>query len=563
MRMWPCVMWQGEKMPSGNKPSATLFPIVFLLILAICWRMILSWHPRVIKWDESDYMMLGRNLFSGQGFTTAGYAEVHYPPLWPALLGMAQLVVNDLEVASEIGYIVFGALLILPLHALAWRMYGRRIALMAVALLLVLPAWAVSVLYWGTMSEPLYLLLIYSGLYALWRALEEEWRAGYAVGGLLFALAYLTRPEAILYLAVFAAWIVAWRAAQRRLRERATWLGLFAFVGVFALCALPYIIYLRQQTGRWTFSGKVGVTFDLGAAVIEKDPAAYDRATARLDDSGHHIIWFSPQRFQGSGMVETVLGDPLGFVRRVARNARLWVGAFFRQTVFPFIFLVPILLALFQTPWTVERTRRELFLLAAILPPFGFLALHIEVRFFAPLFPILLLWTAKGLDEIGLWLHGTVLAWRAESGRKPVSCALGGILRALPLACALLFLIALLPVAAQEGQQATDFSYKKVGLWLREHTPLEARIMSRDVAVAVYAERAWVPSPHAEYDAYLAYARYHGVDYVVIGEREATVLRPGLAFLLDEAHPPPELELVHVQESEHGKVLAYRLRPNP
>ena len=578
--------------PSASRQEWMI--LLLFVIVAILLRAGLAQLDRVVKWDESDYLMLGRNLWAGRGFTTAGYPELHYPPLLPALLGLTYALTRNPELASNIWYILCGALLLLPYYGLARRSYGRRVGYMAVVLLLAFPALAVSVLYWGTMSEPLYLLLIYSGLYAVWRAIDGDQpgrsspAAYYALASLMFALAYLTRPEGILYFALFGALIVGWRTVQGRLGRKETRRGLAVYVAIFLLCAMPYVLYLHQHTGQWTFSGKVGVTFALGGAVVERDPAGYDAATASLDDSGHHVIWFSPQRFRQPGMLSQVLADPAAYLKRVVSNARLWKGLFFTRTAFPFGLLGLVFLALCKTPWTRQRAGRDrgepgvrpLILLAATLPPFAFLALHIELRFFAPLFPILLLWVAKGLDDVGLWLRDTVQAWRSD---RPFTRPVWGIaLHILPLLCLLVYFGLMQPVAARQGQRGTDFSYKRVGLWMKEYTPPQARIMSRDVGVAVYAERAWVPSPHADLQAYLDYAAYHRVDYLVISEREATILRPMLAPLLvvngrtlhastaDETSPPAKLELAYVDAGElrpngeggqaEGKTLVYRLR---
>jgi len=565
--------------------------LLLFLVLAIVTRVGLAELERVVKWDESDYLMLGRNLWAGRGFTTAGYPEVHYPPLLPFLLGLTYSLTRQAELASNIWYILCSALLVLPYYGLARCVYGRRVGYMAVALLLTFPALAVSVLYWGTMSEPLYLLLVYTGLYAAWQAIDTEKTPSrqdakipfitftplrlsvrlfssqggwvyYAWASLMFALAYLTRPEGILYFVLFLALIVIWRAAEGRLGQKESWRGLLVYVAIFALCVLPYVLYLHRHTGQWAFSGKVGVTFALGEAVVERDPAAYDAATASLDDSGHHIIWFSPQRFRQPGMLSQVLADPAGYLKRILANARSWQSLFFTKTAFPYWLLGLVFLAWCKSPWTRPRARKELFLLAAILPPFAFLALHIELRFFAPIFPVLLLWVARGLDEAGLWLRDTVKVWRDE---RPFAWRGGEMaLRVLPLFGLLLYFVLMQPVTARAAQRGTDFSCKRAGLWLKEHTLPQARIMSRDVAVAVYAERAWVPSPHADLKAYLDYVRYHRVDYLLISQREGTILRPMLAPLLDEANPPAELELVHVDRGERGqsegKTLVYRVR---
>ena len=547
-----------EREGRGRQPDGRQrLILVALIALAVATRMGFAQLERVIKWDESDYLMLGRNLLSGRGFTTAGYPEVHYPPLLPVVLGIAQKITSEPEAASELAYIIFGALLILPVHTLARRMYGHGVAQLASILLIFFPALGVSVLYWGTMSEPLYLFLVYCGLYALWRASEADGWAYHGLAGLMFGLAYLTRPDAMLYFGILLAAAILWYGLKRRLGEPRVWAGIAAYAGAFALCALPYVIYLYQHTGQLTFSGKVGVTFDLGAAVIEQDPAAYDVATASLDDSGQHIIWFSPERFQSAGMSGHVLSDPLGFARRALANLQLWEGQFFRKSVYPYFALGFVILGLCKQAWTRARTRQELFLLAALLPPFGFLALHIELRFFAPLFPILLLWTAKGLVELGAWLHDTVLNWREW---RPMSAGWRGALWVLPGCAMAAYLLLMLPVAAREGQRGTDLASKQVGLWLRENAGPKAKVLSRDVAVAVYAERDWAPSPHAGYDAFVDYARFHLVDYIVIGQREVTVLRPDLSFLLAPSAAPPELEWVHAAQTSQGETLVYRLR---
>jgi hypothetical protein len=538
-----------------RKQIALLLLLAFVLVTRIGFAQL----DRVIKWDESDYLMLGKNLFAGKGFTTAGYPEVHYPPVLPVLLGVVQQFTDNPEVASEILYIIFETLLLLPLYGLARQFYGHRIALLGGMLLAVLPSWAVSVLYWGTMSEPLYLFLIYTGLFVLWQGLETAKPRYHALGGTLFALAYLTRPEGILYFGLFAGLLLIRPWPKGRHRVLRNWLGLGIFLVAFLVISAPYIIYLHRHTGQWTFSGKVGVTFDLGGAVIERDPAAYDAATAHLDSTGHHIIWFSPERFAAQkSMARQVLTNPVAFIRRTWINIRLWESLFFRANVFPAFGFALVALALFATPWKPARTRRELFLLAALLPPFGFLILHIELRFFAPLLPILSLWLTKGALQFGDWAYGTWLNWRDQ--RPPKATGLSRALRLMPWVLLFLYFALMVPITIQAHQRQTDFSSRELGRWLKAHTPAQARIMSRDVGIAVYADRAWIPSPHAEYDAWLAYARYHDVDYIVVRAREAMVLRPHLAFLLDEDQALQALETVYVTKAETGKAIVYRLK---
>ena len=49
-------------------------------------------------------------------------------------------------------------------------------------------------------------------------------------------------------------------------------------------------------------------------------------------------------------------------------------------------------------PQLIERAVKELFLIASVVPVLIFLPFHIELRYFAPMLPLLLLWLAKGID---------------------------------------------------------------------------------------------------------------------------------------------------------------------
>ena len=57
----------------------------------------------------------------------------------------------------------------------------------------------------------------------------------------------------------------------------------------------------------------------------------------------------------------------------------------------------------------------------------------------------------------------------------------------------------------------------------------------------------------------LAYARAKGATYLVMDEREGR-LRPQLAFLLDPAQAPRELEHLRTFEDGQRKTLVYRFR---
>jgi len=530
----------------------TLAAIVFAAFVVRVLISVLA--DRVIKWDEPDYLRLGVNLLTGRGFTTSGYPELHYTPLFPILSAAVGLLIHNLEVGSEVVNIICGSLLLVPVYGIGRRIYGKRVATVAICLLAVLPALTTSVQYWGTMSEPLYILLIYSGLFAVLQAVFDDSLAFYPVAGGLFSLAYLTRPEGITYAAVMLVFIAVCKAVRRRLFVRHTMMGLFLFVGVFVLVTFPYMLYLHRHTGQWAVTGKLGVTYEIGAAVVANDPAEYDRVTASLDSEGKEIIWFSQERFEVS-LQDLILRDPAAFLQRIASNVRTLRGRFFRRTSFSNYLLIPVFLGLFGLAWNRERAINEAFMAFCMAPLLSFLPFHIELRFFSPVFPALLLWTAHGLVWLGDWLAATLKnlldgqeGWWERGARW------------VPAVMVVIYFLLMQPLAIRDGLKVTNFARRDVGLWMRENIPSDAVIMARDLSIAVYAERDWVPSPHAEYQRYIGYARSHGADYLVADEWELTVLRPQLGFLLNTDQPPDDLELAYEYRDEKGLTVVYRIK---
>ncbi|MGQ9667364.1 MAG: glycosyltransferase family 39 protein, partial [Anaerolineae bacterium] len=135
-----------------------LIPIAITLG-ALILRAVLASPARVVWGDEPFYLWDGCNLATGRGYTFFnGRPDVYLTPLYPLVIAGLYLILHNLELASRLCYMVFGAALVLPIYGLAKEMYGRRPAVIAAVLLAVYPALTSAELYWGTMTEPLYFL---------------------------------------------------------------------------------------------------------------------------------------------------------------------------------------------------------------------------------------------------------------------------------------------------------------------------------------------------------------------------------------------------------------------
>jgi hypothetical protein len=297
------------------------------------------------------------------------------------------------------------------------------------------------------------------------------------------------------------------------------------------------------------------VTYVAGQGAVEGDPGLYDRALSRLDEAGEEIIWFSEDRFKYS-IWDEIKADPRGFVRRIWKNVNTFETVLFARHVFPFYFLLFVALAWFGSAWSRERSVKELFLIAAVLPVLVFLPFHIELRYFAPMLPILLLWLAKGIGALADWLQKTSKNWGlGEPPGSRLALALSASLCALTLG----YFLALQPRVLGRGLANMNTRGREAGFWLESNSAADSLVMSRDPEVPFYAERSWVASPNEDYPRFIAYVRKRGANYLVVDEREVAVIRPQLSFLLDEASPPPELRHMYTARDHNGKTIVYEV----
>lgn len=504
-------------------------------------RAILASLPRVLHGDEPSYLLIARSLVQGEGYLLSGRPDLHYGPLFPWVLSFPLRLVNDPEWASTVIYVIAGALLTIPFYLLARALHGSRTARLATLLVTFFPALTAAPLVSVSMTEPLYLLFLFSGLFFAWRVLDTR-AAGHPpllhfVGvGIAFGLAYLTRPEAVAYIAIFLGLWLLQRVMRRDRLNLRLWAGPLLALVVFAALAAPYVAFLHSQTGHWMLSGKVQITFDIGSNVIRNDARGYDVAIASLDATGQDLIWFSPERFR-TNIPRELLMPPNRLIYRIRQNWHLMSEAVFSgQTLSPWL-LAMIALGLFGSPWPRRRLGIEVFLLAALSPLATYLIFHVEARFLVALYTIAMLWVALGLERLSDWLQKSIRLLQQRSTLSPGTRSLA---RSIPLALTVATL--LLATSGTMAQRTLlPWDRKEAGEWLRQNTPPEAAVMSRSPEVSLYADRPSLPSPNADWPQVLDYARRNGADYYVADRRELTELRPQLSFLTDPTQAPPEL----------------------
>jgi 4-amino-4-deoxy-L-arabinose transferase-like glycosyltransferase len=511
-----------------------------------------------LRWDEPDYLILGRNLLRGAGYQIYGTPDLMWPPGTPLMAAASLGVGISVDYALVVWHVLAGAAACAILFGLARDVTGNAlVAALAGLLAAVAPALAVWPLYWGSMTEPLFLAFWLAGLWATWRAMRDgSWLAA-GIAGCAFGASYLVRTEGIFWWALFLlpVSVIAFRRRQR-------WLVPALFVAGFLVLALPYVAYLFNHTGRLMISGKTGIVVFLSPYFVELGGLGHDMLTS-LDSTGREIMWLSPEQFDIS-FLDTVVGDPAGFLRQVRANLVLAQDGLLDVLV-GFLIVGLALLGLFARPWNRRRLAGEAFWFAAIIPLAILFISKVETRYLVPLVPIIFVWTAYGFVGMGSWLAGTVDQVR-QPGKSAPQASLPDRGRAVSaVAIALLIVAAGLSVRLQLGtarveQAKLPLSHKEAGLWLAQNSQEGEAVMTRDRELALYADRPLIALPRGDWATVLDYGQARGADYLVIDDWEIRELRPELSFLLDPSQAPAEAEYLRTFVDPRRTTYVYRLR---
>ena len=553
-------------MTAPTRSLKTWLPPALLGLLALVVRYLYAQAPRVIWGDEPIYLWLGRNWFQGQGYHLGFYDhwDYHHTPGFPFISAVLTLFTGDMKRASDWSFILFGVWLVIILYFLARRIYGPRSALAAGLLVALAPATAIMPLYWGTMTEPPYWALAFTGIFFAHRAFQRFRALDMILAGIFLALGYYVRPEIIVFWGAMGL-VLGLRALSRPPRLRN--LGYPLLLGItFLLVIFPYIYKVHQETGVWTISQKVGANFATAEGLALGNFKQFDVETWGLDSTGHMVRFFSKETADASALAY-ILADPVAYLRILYGNTLKLFRQLWTVHLVPWYLLIFISLGLFQKIWDRKRAWNELFLASTLLTGLSFILFFVQERYIAVLVPTLLLWAGHGFITFGDWLAGSV---QQIITHQPLDQArIRGWYRSLvwvPITLMALFFLILTPRQAQTAylQGSVRPVHLKAAAALRPYVEPGDILMSRYVAIAFHSGAEWLPTPAAGLEETLAYARYHHATFWAVDGYEAHPLRPQFAPLVDDPqHPPPGLELLLIVPDASGQdpVVIYRILP--
>ncbi len=134
----------------------------------------------------------------------------------------------------------------------------------------------------------------------------------------------------------------------------------------------------------------------------------------------------------------------------------------------------------------------------------------IRLRYAAQFLPFFIIWASKGADTM------LDISERFKlSGKRSVRIVVLSIVGV----CMLILATGFGSVA--QALVPRSPRWENAGLWLKQHTNEETRVMSSGTIIPYYSGSIWVPLPYAASQTAVSYVQSKKPDYVVLIERDA------------------------------------------
>src|SRR5882724_4758705 len=323
----------------GKMTSKERLLLALLLFVALGVRVwFLSTHVTVIEGEGAGYAFTAERLLHGQGFQSNldPQPDLEHTLLEPVLIAGASFLAGNTERGAHVVGMTSGMVLIYLAFVLARRFYGESAGWIAALLFSFHPF--LIVLSTSAYAEGLAFALALAGIYWSVRFIENDGRWAWLVAGVFWGLAYLNRTE-ILVVPIWIVFLYVSKSIWEKAKFGPTALQCAKFVGVFALVALPYVLFFHHYTGHFRFEGKNLLNYTIGQNLLHgmDHNIATRGITNDLQIIGPHL---NTQNYVAYSPYPRRIPDLIKYFLQMANRNKYWIV----DEIFPAFYLGSIVL---------------------------------------------------------------------------------------------------------------------------------------------------------------------------------------------------------------------------
>ncbi len=495
-----------------------------LLIISLSVRIYLSFFTYVIKNDSVAFMQNAKYFASGDFASGLGH---DYHPLYSLIMAALYKVVPNMELSGTIVSVFFGTLTVIVFYLIGKNVFDRKVSFIS-SIILAFHPYAVRFSA-DIISESTYFFFFISALGLGYFAITNRKLLLFALTGICTALAYLTRPEGIGLIIIVVSFSALKDCAKIKVLWKEKLVSILVLVVSFFIFSMPYLVYIKKETGHWDLTKKKKLTIVAGIEKLgsdQKNNGLIERNTEKKGGAGVNI---NNQKAAERTGFKTHLGCVLYIAKRYLST---------------FHYLLFVLLIIGVINWTrIKQERFFGFYLTAVIIFYLFVLYRLGISYvfdtghiYAPsrrhLMPLVItaiFCVGIGIHTTGTWMHEKFQSNRFIVGFKELLKSTW-IVQLLVL----MIVVSVLLPKTLKPQRFDKLGIKEVGHWIKENSQKPSLVILSDSARnAYYAGGKHIQKGRYNSDV-LTEAIQKNADYLFVTYREYRVMEKKLQQLVKD-----------------------------
>lgn len=502
--------------------------ILFCILVVGLLVRIIKFPDSPIVMDSVVYSRLGENLIEGSRYVFGENYNmgVFFPPGYPLFIGIFNLIFNDLLFSAKFVSLISGVITIPVAYLIGKEFYDKETGLFACFVCAVYPL--MILVSTDAYSDSLFFLFLFLTIYIFIVSLRKNNFVISVLFGVSVALSYLTRSEGVFLLLLPLLRLSGSFNKELRLDKRYIRHLFIIFISFFLL-SLPYLLFLKSYTGKFTISGKSNISILLGELsgdheyhkIVNAPDNLYDRAAFTLNEDKTELRgWNKKENFS---LREYLLKDPVNLIGRYIKNLLQEVRISIKL-LFPII--IPLFLSFLDRGFFRNRASIILIIFSLVfLLLYPFFIIIEKQTLLAILF--LIFPASHGYRNSQLAIvdivkyYGIEKNWISEFITKNIKLII----------IAVLIMSSFIYIRYSRFQHfdpahAKPEEHRWAGYFIKEKlNPAyeELNIMSKEPYVSFYSDSRFTMLPYAPLEDVIQFARLYKVDYVVVDERSLSM----------------------------------------
>ncbi len=494
--------------------------LISILLFGLFVRL-LRFGDVAVGMDVVAFSRLGKNLIeSGKYVFGENYnMGVFFPPGYAASIGAINLFINDLFFSARLVSLISSIITIFLFYLTGRELYNEEAGLFAAFAYAAYPLTIILSVYGN--SDSLFFCLLFLSIYLFIISVKRDGFPIYILLGITTGAAYLTRPEGVFLLLLPFLRMIGLLGGKPLVRRKYL-LNIFAMLLIFILTISPYVLFLKDYTGKFALSGKGNIAVLLAQLsgdkeyheVVNAPENLYDKSAFSLNKGKTQLRGWD-RNVQLSLFKDYILKDPAKFIRDYLKKVQEEIKILIKL-------LMPIMLPLFFSVFSRDLFRKEIKLIFILYPLLFFLMYPVFIiieRQITLIAVFLILFASGGFVNSGTTISEVLDYYGIR--KKRVSLFLERNIK--------LLIIIILLSGSFSYLEYSSFSkvpgpveHITAGYFLKNSVSSEyekLNVMSRKPVVSFFSNARFTMLPYANSADVINFAELYDVDYIVIDER--------------------------------------------